>query len=204
MVERLGDICFKSEDKEFEAALGYYQRAEKLTPESYEIHLKEGKCFEKLREFKRAIEEYETAVELNKRQNALPLFRLAWAYIRSGEKQKGIDMLKEALEIEPDNVEVLTRLGESLLREQAPAEGRRPPLDEAEEYLQRALRIDPALSDALLALGRVFEKKGATEDAMVQYERATKLASPNAYAFFYLGVIHEKKKEYKRSITLFK
>ena len=117
VVERLGDICFKSEEKEFETALGYYERAEKLTPESYEIHLKKGKCFEKLREFRKAIEQYETAVELNKRQNALPLFRLAWAYIRSGEKQKGIDMLKEALEIEPENVEVLTRLGESLLRE---------------------------------------------------------------------------------------
>lgn len=33
-------------------------------------------------------------------------------------------------------------------------------MNEAEEYLKRAIAIDENLPDALVALGRVYEKKG--------------------------------------------
>ncbi len=36
-------------------------------------------------------------------------------------------------------------------------------LEEAEEYLKRAIIIDENMPDALVALGRVFEKKGDIE-----------------------------------------
>lgn len=60
--------------------------------------------------------------------------------------------MKESLKHDPNNVDVLTKLGEVLLREQNG-------MEEAEDYLKRAIAIDENLPDALVALGRVYEKK---------------------------------------------
>lgn len=56
-------------------------------------------------------------------------------------------------DIDPNNCDVLTKLGEVLLREPNC-------LEDAEEYLKRAISIDKNMPDALVALGRVYEKKG--------------------------------------------
>jgi cytochrome c-type biogenesis protein CcmH/NrfG len=56
------------------------------------------------------------------------------------------------LEFDPNNCDVLTKLGEVLMREDGG-------LEEAESYLKRALAVDENMPDALVALGRVFEKK---------------------------------------------
>ena len=105
--------------------------------------------------------------------------------------------MKRSLELDPDNVDVLTKLGEVILRE---PNG----LDEAEQLLKKAISIDDTVPDALVALGRVNEKKGNLEEAIEFYEKAIKQPVTNINAYFYLGVIYEKKKEYKRSIQLFK
>jgi tetratricopeptide (TPR) repeat protein len=78
---------------------------------------------------------------------------LGWVFIRNGQKNKGIEHLKESYNIDPNNCDVLTKLGEVLLRE---PNG----LEEAEKYLRRAISIDENMPDALVALGRVYEKKG--------------------------------------------
>jgi len=44
--------------------------------------------------------------------------------------------------------------------------------DEAEQYINAALDIDENQPDALVSLGRVFEKKGNTEEAQKCYEKA--------------------------------
>lgn len=62
---------------------------------------------------------------------------------------------------------MLTKLGEVLLRE---TNG----LDEAEMYLKRAIEIDDSMPDALVALGRVYEKKGKVDMAIENYEKAIK------------------------------
>lgn len=75
--------------------------------------------------------------------------------------------MKRSLELDPNNCDVLTKLGEVLMREQNA-------LDEAEDYLKRAIAIDENLPDALVALGRVYEKKNDIENAIDCYERAIK------------------------------
>jgi tetratricopeptide (TPR) repeat protein len=70
--------------------------------------------------------------------------------------------------------------------------------------LKEAIAIDENMPVALVALGRVYEKKNEIELAIECYEKVTKQPMTNFNAHFYLGVIYEKKKEYKKSITLFK
>lgn len=101
--------------------------------------------------------------------------------------------MKKSLSFHPDNSDVLTKLGEVLLRDSNS-------FDEAETYLRRALALDPNNPDALVSMGRVFDKKGNTEQAIKCFENALKQPITNINAYYHLGVIHEKKKEYKKSI----
>ena len=120
-------------------------------------------------------------------------FRLGWVYIRNSQRDEGIAHLKQSLALDENNVDVLTKLGEVLLRESNQ-------LEEAEFYLKKAISIDDSLPDALVALGRVHEKKGELDEAIECYEKAIKQPVTNINAYFYLGGIYEKKKDYKRSI----
>jgi Tfp pilus assembly protein PilF len=62
---------------------------------------------------------------------------------------------------------VLTKLGEVLLREPNS-------LEEAEDHLKKALAIDENIPDALVALGRVYEKNNEVDAAVECYEKAIK------------------------------
>jgi tetratricopeptide (TPR) repeat protein len=151
-----------------------------------------GKCFEKDKDFENATKNFMKAVELNK-TSPWAHFRLGWIYIRNGERNKGIEHLKKSLSFDPNNSDVLTKLGEVLMREPTT-------FDEAEQYLRRALTIDENIPDALVSMGRILEKKNLIDDAMKCYERALKQPVTNINAYYYLGVINEKKKDYKKSI----
>ena len=148
--------------------------------------IKIGKCYEKTKQIDKAIEIYEKAVKIDKRKTANPLFRLAWALIWIGEKKQGILKLKEANKIEPNNVDVLIKLGEMLLRNNETA-------TEAEKYLQRAVDVDNKNAIAIIALGRCKERKNEIDEAINFYEWAIKLPGNNVHALFYLGVIYNKR-----------
>ena len=74
------------------------------------VYIKLGKLSEKQKDLQSAIEFYQKAVELDNGQTSAPLFRMAWVYQKQGEKEKGLDLLKQALEIEPDNMYILIKL----------------------------------------------------------------------------------------------
>lgn len=151
VLELMGDINFKKEDKKFNEALDWYQKAEKVEPENAEIFIKQGKCLEKMKELDQAIERFSKAVELAP-DNPVAHFRLGWAQFRKGVKEECIQHLQKALELKPDFVEVLIRLGDVLLRDEAK-------IAEAEQYVQKALELDPNSSEALVSLGRIREKQ---------------------------------------------
>ena len=82
-LELEGDISFKKEENQFQIALDKYIEASKLDNENCELYIKQGKCYEKRREFDLATTAFSKAVEVN------PLspwahFRLGWVNIRNG------------------------------------------------------------------------------------------------------------------------
>lgn len=54
MLEMMGDVIFRKEDKQFMDALELYLKASELNPHNFEIYIKQGKCYEKQREFDNA------------------------------------------------------------------------------------------------------------------------------------------------------
>lgn len=93
VLELQGDICFRKEEKHFLDALEYYQKSGNLNPDNFEIFLKQGKCYEKQRDFEKAIQLFQKAVDMNN-ESPWAHFRLGWVCIRNGLKNKGIEHLK--------------------------------------------------------------------------------------------------------------
>ena len=58
----------------------------------------------------------------------------------------------QAYQQNPDDVELLVKLGEIYLRDDKQFE-------EAEKLLTKAISMDPSMPDAHIALGKVYEKK---------------------------------------------
>jgi Tfp pilus assembly protein PilF len=60
--------------------------------------------------------------------------------------------------------------------------------------LKEAIASDEKIGDAHAALGKIFEKRDQTDQAIECYNKALKLPHSNNNIYFNIGVLHEKKK----------
>jgi len=61
-----------------------------------EVWIKAGKCYEKRKEFELACKDYQKAVDLDS-AFALGHLRLGWAMVRNGDRDKGLEILKQQM-----------------------------------------------------------------------------------------------------------
>jgi len=91
----------------------------------------------------------------------------------------------------------LVKLGEINLRDDTK-------IEQAEQLLRKAISIDNTISDAHVALGKVYEKLNKNDKAIEEFKMAVKLPKPSPNAHFHLGVLYEKKKQNKEATYQFK
>lgn len=199
ILELIGDCIFYNEKEDISKAIAFYEDATKLNSESPILSIKQGRWYEKLKEYNTALTFYKRAVDLSGHKTAIPLFRLGWWHIRNNDLTKGIETLKAAIEIEPNNAEILNKLGETLLRLE-----KDEVLDEAKEYIQRSVKIDSSSYEAYLNLGRVYRKKDNTQFSIKWFEKALRRTKEPSNAYFYLAEAFEKSNEEDRAIKLYK
>lgn len=105
--------------------------------------------------------------------------------------------MKDAIDNEVNDPESLGKLGEILMRE-----GPQQDLQLAERLLSSSVEQDGKNTETLVWLGRVCEKTGKIDEARSLFQRAVDLPNCNMVdAYFYLGVVCEKQKDYKKAIT---
>jgi Flp pilus assembly protein TadD len=105
------------------------------------------------------------------------------------------------LGMDPTNLVALSNLGAIRYQQSH--------LDEAEDYLRKAVAAAPNDSNTRSLLGVVFFRKGLTEDAFNELTRAVALDPHNAEAHNYLGIVLSQKgwgaageQEIRRAIEL--
>jgi predicted O-linked N-acetylglucosamine transferase (SPINDLY family) len=108
-------------------------------------------------------------------ERARGLFLEALAAHEQRDFGRAVDLLKEALEIVPDRVSVLSNLGAALVEL-----GR---AEEAQAYVARALESDPAASDLYTLMARVLEARGNPREALVHLTRGHVLVRGDADAY---------------------
>ncbi len=129
--------------------------------------------------------------------------RTAQAYLQAGRTKEAVDILAEAVRIEPGNAGLRNFHGQVCLFAAR--------YDQAEEELRKALEIDPDLADAHNNLGAVYDRTGRKTEAEAEFRLA--IAAP-AYptpekAHLNLGKLYESQgrteeaiREYRQAVEI--
>lgn len=122
-------------------------------------------------------------------------------YMNSGLPKEAAQAYREALEIDPENADVYSRLGYAYLNAED--------YEMAVKSYRRYVELDPENCNAHQSLGFAYWRQGLTDQAIVAYEKALEICpdDPNAYtalarAYKDGGYALEAIEGYRRAIEL--
>ena len=107
------------------------------------------------------------------------LVEVGVTYSESGEYEKSIEMLKEAIKLKPDDAETHYILGVAYLDAEERAK--------AVETFKKATELKPDFAKAYIGLGFAYAEQGMYQEAIVASEKAVNMRSDDVGAYFVLG-----------------
>jgi Flp pilus assembly protein TadD len=110
------------------------------------------------------VTEQEAIIRWKEDAAATPLAEQGAAHLREGDTDKGIALLRVALDRNPDDAEALFNLGMAL--------GDRGETEEAIAMLKRLVTIDPGHQEGRVALGVACGRAGRWDDAILAFREA--------------------------------
>ena len=155
--------------------------------ESYLGHKLLAECYEKEGGMRRAIEEYVTAVDINKKDYK-SYFKIADLLRDLGKKDEAIQMLDTLVKTKPDCYEASCLLGELLSEQER--------FKEAANVYHEALKYRPADFELYYNLGIVYTRLSDFQMAKEMYERAAEINHRLYGANYNLGLIAFIQKDY--------
>jgi len=129
-------------------------------------------------------------------QNVDLLFRLGVVFDKTGQKEALIDQMKSIIEIAPDDANALNYLGYTYAEM-----GIR--LDEAQQLIEKALRVEPDNGYITDSLGWVFYQKGELDKAIEFLNRAVELTPDDAILLEHLGDAYLKNGETGKALEAY-
>ncbi|MHB8955113.1 MAG: tetratricopeptide repeat protein [Pirellulaceae bacterium] len=130
------------------------------------ISINAGDKYARQGDFRRAVEEFQKAVEANP-DNVYAYRAWALALSQQGEMDEAAALLRKALKIAPEDLYVNWQLGQVLS-----LQGQ---LDEAERLCREAIRIDPAFASPYLDLATVLLRQGRTKQGRGVLQEAIRI-----------------------------
>lgn len=175
----------------------------KKTPfaEGAEEPFKKGHELLRNKKLDEALKEFEQAAKLSP-DTPVAHYWVGMAYFYKNEREMAIAKFKKVLDLEPTNYHALAMIGKILSFNKAK-------LDEAINYLDQAISIDPDYAEAHFDLGRIYALRGDTNRALAEFGIIFRTEPRYAMYHFELGRIFESmravdraKKEYNRALQL--
>lgn len=159
-----------------------------VTPEEY---LRKGDEYFLAREYEKAIEKYEAA--LNKRPDWLPaLEKLGDAHMAVGHDDEATAAYTKAVRVDAANSDLHYSLGVLYERQ-----GR---LDEATAEYQEVLRTDPANGDPRRRLADIYTLRGNYAQAVAEYKELIAKRADNPLLHVKLAKVYEKSRDFTEAI----
>lgn len=149
-------------------------------PESYLGHKLLAECYEKEGGMRRSIEEYVTAVDINKKDYK-SYFKIAELLRDLGKKDEAIQMLNNLIKTKPDCYDASLLLGELLCEQER--------FKEAANVYNEALLYKPADFELYYNLGIVYTRLSDFQMAKEMYEKAASINHKMYGANYNLGLI---------------
>jgi len=142
-----------------------------------------------------AIRSLELALKLFPKEERVQ-FYLGTLYDREGRVDDGIASMESVLKLNPNHEEALNYLGYTLV-----VKGVR--LNEAEEYLKRALKLKPDNGYIVDSWGWYLFKTGRARDAVVNLERAAKLRPDEPVILEHLADVYVQVDQLQKATQLY-
>jgi len=201
-LEKLKELKLKDPDVLYNLSLAYmklmletFNRLGEVAPHSYQAWLLLAQDAEARGDDESALKNYREASR-TKPDAAGTHYALGSVDARLGKYDEAAEEFKKELQVNSNDSLALWKLGELSLRTNP---------QEAREYLERAVSLNPELPQAVLAYGRALARAGETEKAVQQFQRVLKLAPEEdsvhyhlAHAYRRLGRNEESKVEMAR------
>ena len=185
------------------SAIGLLKNAVEKEPENDQIYHSLALAYMSQKENEKAVEFMKKALALNPKKDAY-YFELGALMEKTGDFKGAIENMRQAIEINPLHSNAHNFLGYIYA-----LEGR--DLDRALDHLTKALTIQPRNGYFLDSLGWIYFKKGESEKALVQIQKALIYTDPDPVLYDHLGDILFSLKNYdeakgawknSRSLTL--
>lgn len=176
------------------AALDVYNETEKMSSGDWEIAHNKGVCYMYLKELEKAKECLKEAISIH--NNELSCIMLGKVFLAEGNLDMAIDVYKKAIEMSPENVELLSTLG--LLYLQG------GDFQKAFEALGNSMTFDPMNNKAILAAGSMLQLHGDFDVALTKYRIAAQQTPESGPLWNNIGMCFYGKKKYVAAISCLK
>jgi len=182
----------------YAGALALFQEFLERNPTLYPVRLNIGNCYREMKEYDKAISEYNSVLEKIKSEKAdikgdemaaKALASIGEIYMIQNNMEKAQDYLKKAIDIYPNDHALAYNVAEIFFQAGM--------VDQAIEYYNLASKIKPDWSLAYLKLGFVYINKNNFEEAIKNFEKFLELSPNDPQAETIKNLVEQLKKQKK-------
>ena len=179
--------AIKQAQGDFDSALDYYGKAERLNPNSTLTRLNAGTLYQQKKDYRRAIEAYNSVLTIEP-SNAKAMYYKASALEEMGDKQAALSMYNSALTLDPNNKDIKNAIADIVKETMSPTEyigylSKNGSLDELYDYSYK------------------LHKEGKIEEAIHGYRAYIQSNQSKADAYINLGICYASKDDYGSAVT---
>ena len=164
--ELISDAIAESQHGDYQNSTEKLTAALKTDPSSVPVHYLLGLNYYRLREFPKAIAEFQRVLQLSP-DYELAAYQLGLAYARTGEFDQAIQMLKRTLELDGTNFSAAYNLGAAYLKKEM--------IPEAIASFRQSTEIYPEYAAGHRAVGELLLYQRQTDQALEELRRAVEL-----------------------------
>jgi arylsulfatase A-like enzyme/Flp pilus assembly protein TadD len=164
--ELISDAIAESQHGEYQTSSDKLTAALKTEPGSVPVHYLLGLNYYRLREYPKAVEEFQRVLQLSP-DYELAAFQLGLAYARDGDFDQAIQTLKRALELDGTNFSAAYNLGAAYLKKEM--------IPEAAAAFRQSITIYPDYAQGHRALGEILLYQGQMDESLAELRRAAEL-----------------------------
>jgi len=164
--ELISDAIAESQHGDYQNSTEKLIAALKTEPGSVPVHYLLGLNYYRLREFAKAVEEFQRVLQLSP-DYELATFQLGLAYARTGDFDQAIIALKKALDLDGTNFSAAYNLGAAYLKKQM--------VPEAAAAFRQSIGANPDYGPAHRALGQILLYQGQADESLAELRRAAEL-----------------------------
>ncbi len=183
-------VALGVDHRNYDLAFGIIEIGLQNIPNSFRLRLQRGAVLAFQGQLTRALADFEEAAKLDP-QKDLPYFGMVMALMQTDQAARAREILHQRLAIKPDDYLLLYALGEMQDRLGAPPGS--PKEEEAVRALERSIQLEPNMSTSRIALGRMLLRRGDTDRAIVELEKALEINPEDLSPCYQLSMAYRRK-----------